>query len=51
MPDGTPRKLLDINRLRTLGWSPSIALRDGIAETYAWFIDNIDHVRGVADLS
>lgn len=34
-PDGTPRKLLDISRLRALGWAPGIALRDGIAGTYA----------------
>ncbi len=38
-PDGTPRKLLDITRLRALGWSPSIALDDGLASAYAWFLD------------
>ena len=37
-PDGTPRKLLDVRRLRALGWAPKIALRDGIASTYAWFL-------------
>lgn len=37
-PDGTPRKLLDTGRLAALGWRPSIALGDGIAETYAWFL-------------
>jgi GDP-L-fucose synthase len=37
-PDGTPRKLLDVGRLRALGWTPSIALRDGIASTYAWYM-------------
>jgi GDP-L-fucose synthase len=36
-PDGTPRKLLDIGQLRSLGWSPRIALRDGIAATYDWY--------------
>ena len=36
-PDGTPRKLLDTQRLRSLGWTPTISLVDGIAETYAWF--------------
>ncbi len=36
-PDGTPRKLLDVSRLKALGWSPKISLRDGIASTYAWF--------------
>ena len=36
-PDGTPRKLLDITRLKSLGWQPRIALRRGIESTYAWF--------------
>ncbi|WP_374619230.1 GDP-L-fucose synthase family protein [Devosia sp.] len=37
-PDGTPRKLLDVSRLRTLGWSASTGLRDGIALTYRDFL-------------
>ena len=40
-PDGTPRKLLDTSRLRALGWSPRIPLREGIARTYAWFLENV----------
>jgi GDP-L-fucose synthase len=36
-PDGTPRKLLDISRLKSLGWSPRIALREGIQQVYARF--------------
>ncbi len=40
-PDGTPRKLLDISKLRGLGWSPTIPLREGIAKTYDWFLKNI----------
>ncbi len=36
-PDGTPRKLLDVSRLKNLGWAPRIALRAGIAETYQWY--------------
>src|SRR6267143_1416596 len=39
-PEGTPRKLLDITKLRALGWEPSIPLRDGIARTYEWFLAN-----------
>jgi GDP-L-fucose synthase len=37
-PDGTPRKLLDSSRIRSTGWRPRIALREGIASTYAWFL-------------
>ncbi|HEV2544566.1 MAG TPA: GDP-L-fucose synthase [Methylobacterium sp.] len=36
-PDGTPRKLMSADKLRGLGWVPKVPLRDGIAETYAWF--------------
>ena len=37
-PDGTPRKLMDSSRLRAMGWTPSIALRDGIRSTYEWYL-------------
>ena len=40
-PDGTPRKLLDITGLRNLGWQPTISLREGIAQTYDWFLKNV----------
>src|SRR5882724_6153667 len=40
-PDGTPRKLLDLSKLRGLGWTPTIPLRDGIAKTYEWFLKNV----------
>ena len=36
-PDGTPRKLLDISKIGSLGWKPTIPLREGIARTYDWF--------------
>jgi GDP-L-fucose synthase len=51
-PDGTPRKLLDTSRLTALGWTPGIALRDGIESTYQWFVDRIDtdELRGVEAL-
>lgn len=39
-PDGTPRKLMSADKLRNLGWQPTIDLRDGIASTYAWFLAN-----------
>ena len=39
-PDGTPRKLMNSDRLRELGWKPRIGLRDGIAATYQWFLSN-----------
>lgn len=39
-PDGTPRKLMNADRLRAMGWQPSIGLREGIESTYAWFVAN-----------
>jgi GDP-L-fucose synthase len=44
-PDGTPRKVLDISRLSRLGWAPRIGLREGIVNTYKWFLENRDRVR------
>jgi GDP-L-fucose synthase len=44
-PDGTPRKLLDVGRLSELGWRPRIPLKDGIAQTYAWFTEHFDDAR------
>ena len=40
MPDGTPRKLLDVGRLKALGWEASMPLADGVAQTYQWFLEN-----------
>jgi GDP-L-fucose synthase len=39
-PDGTPRKVLDVSRLRRLGWTARTSLRDGVEATYAWFLAN-----------
>ncbi len=40
-PDGTPRKLLDVSRLHSLGWKHKIPLKDGIKMTYDWFLENV----------
>ena len=40
-PDGMPRKLLDTSRINDLGWQPTITLRDGLASTYAWYVENV----------
>lgn len=40
MPDGTPRKLLDISRLKSLGWSPKVSLIEGLKSTYEWYVNN-----------
>jgi len=45
-PDGTMRKLMDNARLTAMGWKPSIGLREGINETYRWFLDHSEAVRG-----
>jgi GDP-L-fucose synthase len=53
-PDGTPRKLLDVTELQDLGWTADISLREGIASTYRWFLDNADSegaVRGLTTTS
>ena len=42
MPDGTPRKIMDVSRLRFLGWSPKTPLRQGIESTYRWYLDHAD---------
>jgi GDP-L-fucose synthase len=44
-PDGTPRKLLDVGRLTGLGWAPTIALREGVRSTYAWFTEHLSEAR------
>jgi len=45
-PDGTPRKLLDVSRLKALGWTACIPLEEGITSSYQWFLEN--YARSVA---
>ena len=44
-PDGVPRKLLDVSRLKALGWEASIELKAGLATTYRWFLDHSESIR------
>src|SRR5690606_28943433 len=44
-PDGTPRKLMDVSRLKSLGWEASVNLNDGLRDAYQWFLDNQDSFR------
>ncbi|MGX7653028.1 GDP-L-fucose synthase [Shewanella putrefaciens] len=44
-PDGAPRKLMDVSRLRALGWQASIALEQGLLATYQWFLANQNNFR------
>ena len=44
-PDGTPRKLLDVAKLRGLGWQAKISLQAGLTSTYAWFLANQNSLR------
>ncbi|MGR5431120.1 GDP-L-fucose synthase [Vibrio astriarenae] len=45
-PDGTPRKLMDISRLKSLGWEAKTSLVDGLTVTYQWFLENQENYRG-----
>jgi len=44
-PDGTPRKLMDVSRLATLGWNASISLEEGLRDAYVWLLNNQDRYR------
>ena len=46
MPEGTPRKLLDVECLANLGWRAKIGLKQGLTDTYRWFLENYDSIRG-----
>lgn len=45
-PDGTPKKLLNVEKLYSTNWKPSVALKEGLEQTYAWFKDNQNNYRG-----
>ncbi len=44
-PDGTPRKLMDVSKMKELGWEYSTELEDGIKKTYKWFLENTDTIK------
>ena len=46
-PDGTPRKLMDVSKLKNAGWAYKISLQEGIALTYQWLLDNQTHLKEV----
>lgn len=46
-PDGTPRKLMDVSKMRELGWEYQTELTDGIKKTYKWFLTNINKIKQV----
>ena len=50
-PDGTPRKLMAADRLRGMGWKPEIELRDGLLQTYEWFLKQLKEERQVKGIS
>ncbi|MEZ9902149.1 GDP-L-fucose synthase family protein [Vibrio breoganii] len=45
-PDGTPRKLMNVSRLESLGWTYQVCLEEGLSTTYQWFLENQDSFRG-----
>ena len=46
-PDGTPRKLMDVSKLSNAGWKAKIKLKDGISQTYTWFLENVNILKEV----
>jgi len=46
-PDGTPRKLMDVSRIKDMGWTYSVELGEGIEKTYKWFLENINNFKEV----
>ncbi len=46
-PDGTPRKLMDVSKMKKIGWQYSTELEDGIQKTYQWFLENINSIKEI----
>ena len=46
-PDGTPRKLMDVSKMKELGWEYKTELKEGIEKTYSWFLENIENIKEV----
>ena len=46
-PDGTPRKLMDVSKMKAMGWQYSTELEDGIKKTYQWFLENIRSIKEI----
>ena len=46
-PDGTPRKLMDVSKMREIGWESSTELENGIQKTYHWFLENIQNIKEI----
>ena len=46
-PDGTPRKLMDVSKMKELGWECSTELKEGIEKTYSWFLENIESIKKI----
>ena len=46
-PDGSPRKLMDVSKMKEIGWEYSTELEDGIKKTYQWFLNNIDSIKEI----
>ena len=43
-PNGTPRKVMNVDRMKALGWEPKVRLKDGIESAYKWYLENYDRV-------
>ena len=46
-PDGTPRKLMDVSKMKDIGWEYSVELENGIQKTYQWFLNNINELKEI----